>query len=132
MNTLIAARYAELGKFYVLGNNLRHICIYKGKVIKFWSPNEGVTVTTLDRTITQLSECTDWDWKPAPAYRPFASAAEFQPYETKFWRYKDDVSSQRRAPMSYADNGHYGDPWDRGFDNKVFCDGTPFGFRLPN
>jgi hypothetical protein len=65
-----------------------------------------------------------------PQYRPFANAAEFDIWAFKFWRYKDDLRSVRRPPMSYSDDGHYGDKWDVSFIRKEFADGTPFGIRI--
>jgi len=67
---------------------------------------------------------------PEPQYRPFANAAEFEPYELKFWRYKDDCKDLRRKPCSYSNDGHFGDQWCRSFDNKVFSDGSPFGVKV--
>jgi hypothetical protein len=67
---------------------------------------------------------------PEPQYRPFANAAEFEPYELKFWRYKDDCKDLRRKPCSYSNDGHFGDQWCQSFDNKVFSDGSPFGFKV--
>jgi hypothetical protein len=67
---------------------------------------------------------------PEPQYRPFANAAEFEPYELKFWRYKDDCKDLRRKPCSYSNDGHFGDQWCQSFDNKVFSDGSPFGVMV--
>jgi hypothetical protein len=67
---------------------------------------------------------------PEPQYRPFANAAEFEPYELKFWRYKDDCKDLRRKPCSYSNYGHFGDQWCQSFDNKVFSDGSPFGVKV--
>jgi hypothetical protein len=67
---------------------------------------------------------------PEPQYRPFANAAEFEPYELKFWRYKDDCKDLRRKPCSYSNDGHFGDGWSRSFDSKVFSDGSPFGVKV--
>jgi hypothetical protein len=67
---------------------------------------------------------------PEPQYRPFANAAEFEPYELKFWRYKDDCKDLRRKPCSYSNDGHFGDQWCQSFDNKVFSDGTPCGVKV--
>jgi len=65
-----------------------------------------------------------------PQYRPFANAAEFDIWAFKFWRYKDDLRSVRRPPMSYSDDGHYGDKWDVSFIRKEFADGSPFGVKV--
>jgi len=67
---------------------------------------------------------------PSPQYRPFANSAEFEPYELKFWRYKDDCKDLRRKPCSYSNDGHFGDGWSRSFDSKVFSDGSPFGVKV--
>jgi len=67
---------------------------------------------------------------PEPQYRPFANAAEFDGWACNFWRYKDDLRSVRRSPMSYSDDGHYGDKWDVSLVRKEFADGTPFGVRV--
>jgi len=67
---------------------------------------------------------------PKPQYRPFANAAEFEPYALRFWRFKDDCKDSRRAPSSYSNEGHFGDGWSRSFDNKVFSDGSPFGVKV--
>ena len=67
---------------------------------------------------------------PKPQYRPFANAAEFEPYESKRWRYKNDLNSTVRMPKGYSDCGHYGDKWDDSFIRKEFTDGTPFGLPV--
>jgi hypothetical protein len=67
---------------------------------------------------------------PAPTYRPFANAAEFDGWATLFWRYKEDSSDTRRSPMSYSDQGHFGDSWKVALDEKVFSDGSPFGVKV--
>jgi hypothetical protein len=67
---------------------------------------------------------------PEPQYRPFANAAEFDGWATLFWRYKEDSSDTRRSPMSYSDQGHFGDSWKVALDEKVFSDGSPFGVKV--
>ena len=67
---------------------------------------------------------------PKPQYRPFANAAEFEPYENRFWRYKDDIPTVRRSPQFYSDDGHCSDGWDYCFSRKEFSDGTPFGLPV--
>jgi hypothetical protein len=67
---------------------------------------------------------------PEPQYRPFANAAEFEPYALRFWRFNDDCKDSRRAPSSYSNEGHFGDGWSRSFDSKVFSDGSPFGVKV--
>jgi hypothetical protein len=67
---------------------------------------------------------------PEPQYRPFANAAEFEPYKNCWWRYKDDLRSVRRPPMGYSDDGHYGDKWDVSLIRKEFEDGSPFGVKV--
>jgi len=67
---------------------------------------------------------------PEPQYRPFANAAEFEPYENRFWRYKDDIPTVRRSPQFYSDDGHFSDGWDYCFSRKQFGDGSPFGIQI--
>jgi hypothetical protein len=64
---------------------------------------------------------------PEPQYRPFASAAEFEPYESKRWRYKCDSESTKRISGLYDDDEHNGIDWGDSFVKKVFADGSPFG-----
>jgi hypothetical protein len=67
---------------------------------------------------------------PEPQYRPFKDAAEFDGWAFNFWRYKDDLRSLRRPPMSYSDDGHYGDSWGVSLARKEFADGSPFGVAV--
>jgi hypothetical protein len=67
---------------------------------------------------------------PAPTYRPFANAAEFDPFALKLWRLVSDPQDTRRSPASYSDCDHCGQSWQHSFDKKVFTDGTPFGVKV--
>jgi hypothetical protein len=67
---------------------------------------------------------------PEPQYRQFANAKEFDGWAFNFWRYKDDLRSVRRPPVSYSDDGHYGDKWDVSLIRKEFADGSPFGVKV--
>ena len=64
-----------------------------------------------------------------PKYRPFANAAEFRPFASREWRYKSDHESVVRPPLVYSDGGHDRGSWEYSLDNKIFCDGTPFGMK---
>jgi hypothetical protein len=103
------------------------------KRAKYWADVFGWAEAWQDEFYD--SQCTyivpiDPPEPPKPQYRPFANAAEFEPYELKFWRYKDDCKDLRRKPCSYSNDGHFGDGWSRSFDSKVFSDGSPFGVKV--
>jgi hypothetical protein len=99
---------------------------------KFWYPDEKewrqsrVTNNRYSEVNTYIVPIDP----PEPQYRPFRNAAEFDGWAFNFWRYKDDLRSVRRPPMSYSDDGHYGDKWDVSLIRKEFADGTPFGVRV--
>ena len=65
--------------------------------------------------------------QPAPQYRPFANAAEFDGWAFSFWRYKNESESQRRPPIHYNDAGSGNENWSDCLMRRVFADGTPFG-----
>jgi hypothetical protein len=67
---------------------------------------------------------------PAPTYRPFASAAEFDAYVWELWRYKSDPPSTRRPLGEFNDRTHNNDTWQISLEYKIFCDGTPFGVKV--
>jgi hypothetical protein len=67
---------------------------------------------------------------PAPTYRPFANATEFDPFAMKPWRYLVDLASVRRPPAIYGDKSHSGNDWEQSLATKIFCDGTPFGVEV--
>ena len=67
---------------------------------------------------------------PAPTYRPFKDAAEFDPFALKMWRLKTEAADTRRQPSDYNDRVHGGRSWKDSLDCKIFCDGTPFGVKV--
>jgi len=67
---------------------------------------------------------------PAPTYRPFANAAEFEPYRDKWWRYKSQGSDEYNPPVAFNDKLHANQCWQDSFENKVFADDTPFGVHV--
>jgi hypothetical protein len=67
---------------------------------------------------------------PEPQYRPFANAAEFEPHENKWWRYKSDLKSRHRRPYDFDDDGHADEGWLVSLNLKEFTDGTPFGVKV--
>jgi hypothetical protein len=67
---------------------------------------------------------------PEPQYRPFANAAEFEPYSTKLWRFTGDAKDTRRQSLDFNDRVCGGITWERCLANKVFADGSPFGVRV--
>jgi len=67
---------------------------------------------------------------PEPQYRPFANAAEFEPYRDKWWRYKSQGSDEYNPPVLFNDKIHGTQYWQDSFENKVFSDGSPFGVKV--
>jgi hypothetical protein len=67
---------------------------------------------------------------PEPQYRPFANAAEFEPYCDKWWRYKSMGGDEHNPPALFNNVFHCNRHWSDSFETKVFCDGTPFGVRV--
>ena len=67
---------------------------------------------------------------PAPTYRPFKDAAEFDAFALKPWRYKVDIASTRRLGSIYRDDSHNGNEWSHSLGVKIFSDGTPFGVKV--
>jgi len=65
---------------------------------------------------------------PEPQYRPFANAAEFEPYRNKWWRHK--TSNSKNPPLGYSDTHWGGMPFGLAFDKYEFEDGSPFGVRV--
>jgi hypothetical protein len=65
---------------------------------------------------------------PEPQYRPFANAAEFEPYRDKWWKHKDEDTLH--PPAAYNNRCHGGRRWDERYEKSVFADGTPFGVRI--
>jgi hypothetical protein len=100
------------------------------KRAKYWGlSNHWVETLQEDGYAKELVYIVPID-PPEPQYRPFANAAEFDGWATLFWRYKEDSSDTRRSPMSYSDQGHFGDSWKVALDEKVFSDGSPFGVKV--
>jgi hypothetical protein len=64
---------------------------------------------------------------PKPTYRPFANAAEFEPYRDKW--IKNAHGSVRRVGY-YSDAGLDGMSWDMLFRNRTFDDNTPCGVKV--
>jgi hypothetical protein len=67
---------------------------------------------------------------PAPQYRPFANAAEFEPHKNCWWRYKSMGDDEQVPPALFNDKIHGTQYWADAFTNKEFADGTPFGVRI--
>jgi hypothetical protein len=65
---------------------------------------------------------------PEPQYRPFANAAEFEPYRNKWWRHK--TSNSKNPPLGYSDTHWGGMPFGLAFDKYEFEDGSPFGVKV--
>jgi hypothetical protein len=65
---------------------------------------------------------------PEPEYRPFANAAEFEPYRDKWWRCKN--TSFKNPPLGYSDTHWGATPFSLAFDEYEFEDGTPLGVRV--
>jgi hypothetical protein len=100
------------------------------KRARFWSDLlkkwEITTNTAYDHRLVYIVPIDP----PAPTYRPFKDAAEFDPFVLKPWRYLVDVESLRRPPAAYSDKSHNGNDWPRSLAVKIFCDGTPFGVKV--
>jgi len=101
------------------------------KRAKFWLPCDKRWTTTGERnhyaeTIHYIVPIAP----PTPTYRPFASAAEFDAFATKPWRFDSDAESMRRPPAIYTDKHHNGETWNQSLATKIFCDGTPFGVKV--
>ena len=60
-------------------------------------------------------------------YRPFASAAEFEPFRDRWW--KNNGNDRINPPSYYNDSYHGGLHFDMCFVNRTFDDGTPFGIE---
>jgi hypothetical protein len=67
---------------------------------------------------------------PKPQCRPFANAAEFEPYKNQWWRLKTDPADFQKPPMSFSDHCYGSFAWGVAFDICVFSDGTPFGIKV--
>ena len=66
-------------------------------------------------------------------YRPFANAAEFEPFRDRWVRYRGDDCGGSR--VAFYDNTHARidddvDNWNRHFKDYTFDDGTPFGIEV--
>ena len=100
------------------------------KRARFWSDLlkkwEITTNTEYDPRLTYIVPIDP----PEPTYRPFANAAEFDPFALKPWRFYSDPEHMRRPPAIYTDNNHNGETWKKSHGDKVFCDGTPFGVKV--
>jgi len=66
---------------------------------------------------------------PKPTYRPFANAAEFEPFKNMWWMYKANGQNRNEQcpPIRFNDRWHGNDSWERSFEAKVFINGTPEG-----
>jgi hypothetical protein len=63
---------------------------------------------------------------PKPKYRPFANAAEFEPYRDRWLKNGDTV----RRVDHYNDQGVNGMTWESLFRNRTFEDGSPCGVEV--
>ena len=62
-------------------------------------------------------------------YRPFANAAEFEPFRDRWW--KKTIGDDRIYPPCYYNDSYSGGlHFDRCFIDRVFDDGTPFGVEV--
>jgi len=73
--------------------------------------------------------------KPAPQYRPFASAAEFMPHEGRALRFKRSTGIFKTS--SFSDVAHNALSWGASLDDKEFVDlidgeivASPFGLLI--
>lgn len=92
--------------------------------------------------LSHLPECDSWDWMPEIQYRPFANAAEFEPWRDCMWvkakRHRAEVPGYRAKIDCYCDSGIYqviGDTakivsWQQAFDELEFENDTPFGLPV--
>jgi hypothetical protein len=65
---------------------------------------------------------------PKPKYRPFANAAEFEPYRDR-WICTHGANTVRRVDH-YNDQGVNGMTWESLFRNRTFEDGSPCGVEV--
>jgi hypothetical protein len=65
---------------------------------------------------------------PEPQYRPFANAAEFEPYRDR-WIVNPGSGTYRRIEL-YGDEGAMGMSWEGLFRNRTFDDGSPCGVKV--
>lgn len=81
-----------------------------------------------DVSITPLPDCTGWDWKPTPQYRPFANSAEFDPFSD---RVVINIGTGTRRRIDHWGDTHVnGMTWEVAFRKYTFLDGTPFGVEV--
>jgi hypothetical protein len=101
---------------------------------------EGKTIEVLEGSTWRALTETSFPFppkfyrvKPEPAYRPFKSAAEFDPHAGKYVRGKHEPNSSRTIVRYYNDSridlaiSTCTVTWSSLFDNYVFVDGTPCG-----
>lgn len=62
-------------------------------------------------------------------YRPFANAAEFEPFRDRWWK-KTCGDDRVYPPCYYNDSYSGGLHFDRCFIDRIFDDGTPFGIEV--
>lgn len=104
-----------------------------GSILQLLEGNESVCFSweDLDRVIA---------WMPIPEftplpdsfyrqYRPFASAKEFEPHRTRWWRNKS-FPKDNCPPSGYSDYGFFSHSWKECFEKFEFDDGTPFGVPI--
>lgn len=110
---LVRFDYANDGEFYIdgIGDVRNHL---------------SVKPTQAKRLIIRKIE------KPK-RYRPFANAAEFEPFRDRWFRPKCSPD-QCILTTAYNDRGHWTakeqDTWEAMFDLYTFDDGTPFGIEV--
>ena len=63
-------------------------------------------------------------------YRPFANAAEFQPYRDRWWMFRHDIRNHRRPPQEHDDYLYGCWEWQNIFESATFDDGSPFGVEV--
>jgi len=112
---------------------------YSGEVLVAYKDNTKQAVHWMDIGKTDathwapLSELPDPPAPPEPQYRPFASAAEFEPYRDAWVRRKEGSFCKVASYEDYgATMGTCATVWKYKelFAEWEFADGTPFGVRI--
>jgi len=110
---LVRFDYANDGEFYIdgIGDIRNHL---------------SVKPTQAKRLIIRKIE------KPKQ-YRPFANAAEFEPFRDR-WFCPKIKRNHLIKTSAYNEHRHWSgeepDTWEKMFDEYVFDDGTPFGIEV--